>query len=365
METKNIIEEMHNILKVDKEYTIIPTLLEETFKELIKQRVDKSKIGNENVQPRLILDKDADNNLYLIYYDENGKNLQILDENIDYFGLDEGIRVKNSTFLYEFERTMKKKEIELAKVVKTRQDELFKKVESGEITLNEYANYSARLAKELLSTKTPEEYLEKILNNYREKLGDRTYRMNCDIAKNDGVDKGPRKHKRPIRKSKEIDIEKRIEGIKNLIPNYEEIIINDGEYYAYLYDLAQNENAENGCMIIVEPKEEIGNATKVIYLSKEKLRELKDNNHNKNVSDIELKAKYLKEILEDPSKMNEIRKIKHGDYGKWLAIIDYYLKGTKTIDPKLLNIISDEKFKARYPREYLGAKRKELMEEGR
>lgn len=363
MEKINIVEEMYKILKyVDKEYTIIPNLLEETFKELIKQRVDRKRMENENVQPRLILEEDANNNLYLIYYDANGRNLQILDEDKEYVGLDEGIRVKNSTFLYEFERTMKRKEIELAKIVKKRQDELFKKVEAGEITLNEYANYSAVLAKELLSAKTPEEYLERVLNNYREKLGDVTCRINCNIAKDEGVEKGPRKNKAPIRKAKEINIEKRIEGIKKLIPNYEEIVINNGDFYAYIYERTQNE--ENGFMIIVEPKEEKGNATKVIYLPEKRLRELRDDTHNKNASDIELKAEYLKRILEDPSKMNEIQRIKHGDYGKWLAIINYYLKGEKAIDPELLDIISDENFKKRFPREYLKVRREGLLREG-
>ena len=67
MEQKNFIERMHKILKkVNKEYTVIPTIMQQTFDNLISKRVSQELIecGNPGV-PTLFIDKDIEENFPL------------------------------------------------------------------------------------------------------------------------------------------------------------------------------------------------------------------------------------------------------------------------------------------------------------
>ena len=368
MEQKNFIERMHKILKkVNKEYTVIPTIMQQTFDNLISKRVSQELIecGNPGV-PTLFIDKDIEENLYLTYINEDGVNLNILDGRIEYKGLEKGIDVKISTFLHEFGRVIKEEQIKKTELMREKLDEIFEKVKSGEVDFEEYGRATEQLGHELGTLKTPEEYLEKVLNNYMEELGEQSfYSMRCNIAEGEGSSKGPRINKSPIRiKKEEFNLEHRIEGIEKLMPIYELLEINDGEYYGYIYDLEQNRNGEKGYMIIVEPREYESKATRVIYLPEEKFKKIKDDNKDKQPSDIEAKAMLLKEVLENKEKLSEASKILHKDFGKWLAIMDYYLKGSKQIDPEILEIINDDKFKERFPREYLSDLRNKLLNEG-
>lgn len=367
MEQKNFIEKMYKILKkINKEYTVIPTIMKQTFDNLISKRASQELIEDCNLGvPKIFIDKDIEENLYLTYINEDGVNLNILDGSIQYKGLEKGIDVKISTFLHEFERVIKEEQIRITEVMRGKLDEIFEKVKSGEIDFAEYGRATEKLGHELGTLKTPKEYLEKVLNNYMEELGDQSfYTMRCNIAEGEGSTKGPRINKTPIREKKEeFDLDHRIEGIEKLMPIYELIEINNGEYYGYIYDLEQNKSDENGYMIIVEPSEYESKATRVIYLSEEKFNKIKDENKDKQPSDIEAKAMFLKDILENKEELSKTSKLFHKDFGKWLAIMDYYLKGSKQINPEILEIIDDDKFKDRFPREYLSELRKKVLGE--
>lgn len=362
MEEKNFLDKVVSILKqTNKEYTLIPTLLQETFDRLIEQRTLEEPGEYNDCQPTMFLEEDIEGNVFLSYINRNGEKLQILDGSKEYKELEQGIKVKVSTFLHEFGRIMKAKELELAEITKVKQDEIFRKVQSGEMELSEFADYSMRFAKQLADIKSPAEYLDRILNIYAQKIGENNiYSMSCSIAEGEGKKKGPRVNKTPIKEAKdEFRLEHRLEGIEKVIPIYDLIVINNGEYHAYVYDLENNKNNEKGYMMVVEPNKNEGISTRMVYLSQKEFESLKEKNENK--GDLEIKAMHLKSILEDREKLEQVARINHREYGKWLAIINYYLKGTKQIEPEILELIEDETFKKRFPRGYLKGSRRELL----
>jgi len=365
MEEKDFIQRMKEILKeVDKPYEVMPQLFKKAFDRLI-ERINVEKITYNYVEPKIILQQDVEGNYFISYINENGDLLQILDDNTAYVGLEKGIKVNVSTAFSELERVIKEKQLELANSSIIKQNEILQKIKIGELDFQELSKYNSWLAEQLASLKHPIADIERMLNNYERELQSRNvYNIRCNVAEREGSPRGPRVNPTPPTETKEeFNLQHRLEGIEKIMPSHEMIIINDGEYYAYVYDLAQNKNGESGYIIMVEPEKNERIATRVIHLSQEEFSKLKSENKDK--EDIQIKAMYLKEILEDTEKLEQTSKIKHTEYGKWLAIMDYYIKGNREINPEILEIINEEKnpegFKKTFPRQYLRELREDLL----
>ena len=188
-----------------------------------------------------------------------------------------------------------------------------------------------------------ESILEEVKKQQEKAAEEEQYRMTCNIDQGDGP-KRPRKFKKPVNGVEKPEFDGRFDDIEKITGCKNPIIVNNGKYLVYDYDLSQNGNGETGYMIFMEPEsvDFNGAGTIVVRLSLEEFEELKKeleaeqagSKHPHKVTDAMVKGEFIRPILENADEREKRTKpIRHrgGQYQKFLDRVKYYATGAKEL----------------------------------
>ena len=398
MEQINFVDRIEEIINNDGGMTTkIPNIFKVVFDKIIQDRKKDYYVPEPNdLSGFMTIGEDELRQKYISYTSESGHTLLILKDTLDYGFLEEGIPITTSYLFNEIKSYYDEIRTALKSKITQKQKDKIKKarnsVERAATRIKEGIDDDSVLkrgknkiikgietidsANKILdetgisfeeSDLSGEQIAQKILEYYEFSMKKQEIYaidgVDVDKELRDGVF-GPRPGDGPVLPKEikpEFELENRLEGIKKLVKNKEQIIINQGEFYAFSYDLSNNENDEKGTIIIIEPAKREESATRILYLPEEELEKRKNNAKTSN-PELEAKAEFVKEMLEDIEQLNKrgTRQL-HRNYGQWLAIMDYYLRGSKELNPEILKMIEKEQFKQFFPRKYIKDSRKEMI----
>lgn len=401
MENKNIIDIIKDIIENDSPETIMPQVLQETLDRMIHKKSFRNIEKNHLTEvPTLEIRKDELGNEYMCYEDGNMNAIKILKDEIEYTQIN-GIKIKEKTLMQELETTIKRRILglivgserenmqkESLKELNEKQENLRKLVEQQKMSPDAFFRESGKLLKEYeekcqkAKTDAKEKYelekygkesdlgarvdsiynekdwIEIILNEFKNKIAD-TIDIKVETAQKVGPKRGKRKKPSRIKEEKEeFSLENRLNGLKKIISSSNKINVNDGQYTCFFKKIKEEES--DGYIVVMEPKECDGNATKIGYLSEEQYNNIRRDIENKEqLKEIEIVAEYIKRTLENGE---GTERVNHRRYGEWLAITYYYITGNNKL-PKEIQEIVGEKFANIYPQRYLKQANKTLKGE--
>lgn len=185
--------------------------------------------------------------------------------------------------------------------------------------------------------------LEEVKKQQEKAAEEEQYRMTCDIDQGDGP-KRPRKYKKPVNGVEKPEFDGRFADIEKITGCKNPIIVNNGKYLVYDYDLSENGIGETGYMIFMEPEsvDFNGAGTIVVRLTVEEFEEIKkeleeeqaESKHPCKVTDAMVKGEFIRPILENADEREKRTKpIRHrgGQYQKFLDRVKYYATGAKEL----------------------------------